>query len=27
VPVAVLDGAITAGKEAVGRLVHANGRS
>lgn len=26
VPVAILDGAFTAGKEAVGRLVHANGR-
>ena len=26
VPVAILDGAITAGKEAVGRLVHANGK-
>lgn len=27
VPVAMIDGAITAGKEAVGRLVHTNGRS
>ena len=27
VPMAVLDGALTAGKEAVGRLVHTNGRS
>ena len=27
VPVAMIDGAITAGKEAVGRLVHANGRN
>lgn len=26
VPVAMIDGAITAGKEAVGRLVHANGK-
>ncbi len=26
VPVAILDGAFTAGKEAVGRLVHANGK-
>ena len=27
VPIAVLDGAITAGREAVGRLVHTNGKS